>query len=151
MSIIDDSRLELPFSLFGGKLTGVFRSRTAEESKCILGELYRQFNANEFTTPSEYSTVMRNALLLCQVKEINSVEYPVLSKPYKSVLEVVDGSKVVSKPKWCTDANVIFSEMHEGKTTALYKALQLFEQKYWTLIKHADDQDFWNPEDSTSA
>lgn len=154
-AIVLDARFKRPFTLFNGKVHGVFRSRTAEESRALLNELNRQWAimAKAGDVPaSEYSSTLRMALLICQIDELQSVKYPELTAPLTASAKVDDaGLRTVVPPKWYQDMFVIFGNISDGKQAALYKELCKFEQKYWTLVKHADDQNFWCPGASTSA
>jgi len=155
-AIVLDGRFKRPFSLVNGKIKGVFRSRTAEESRSLLNELNRQWTLASRTSPipaSEYASTLRAALLICQIDELQGVKYPELQEPLMAVMgeQQRTGEKAVIAPRWYGDMFTVFGKMGDGKQAALYEALCKFEQKYWTLVKHADDQNFWCPEESTSA
>lgn len=150
-AIVQDQRYEEEFSIFGGRLTGVFRSRRTDESRSILKELHRRWAETGSMPASEYSTMMRHALLRCQLKEFKGVEYPEMKHPLAAQVKAVEGeprSKIVP-PKWYAEMDQFFSGMGDGLLAAIYKELMLFERRYWTMTKHADDQNFWGPEDST--
>lgn len=152
-AIVEDGRFVRPFSLFNGKLKGTMRNRTANESRAILNELNRQWviMSKEGAPASEYSTTLRVALLTCQVASLNGVTYPEMEEPLTAVMRVVDGKQEIKAPKWYADMFTLFGKMGDGKQAALYGELCRFEQKYWTLTRHADDQNFWCPGESTSA
>jgi hypothetical protein len=149
-AIVSDERFELPFSLFDGKIEGVFRSRLNKETRAILQELRRQLTAEEFNSEIEYTTRMRHAIMRFQLKEINGESYP-LPTELTAIVSVPEGSdeKVVTPPQWTTEAEVYFNG-NEARTAAIYNALCIFEGKYWTLVENANNQDFWQTEDSTS-
>jgi len=150
-SLIGNTRFELPFSLFGGKLKGTLRSRTSGESRAIMMELHRQWTLVKFMPVTEYATMMKSALLRCQLKELNGVEYPELQEPLLAQGNLKDKDQpAVIAPAWVDEMDVLCNSMSDGMITNLYQEVQKFEQKYWTLVAHSDDQDFWNPEDSTS-
>jgi hypothetical protein len=147
-ALVSDDRFELPFSLFDGKLTGVFRSRLNCETRAILNEMRRQLSAGDIPTEIEYTTRFRHALLRFHLKELNGEEYKI-PEVLGAVVTSEDGEKKVTPPPWVEEAHTFFKG-HEAKTAALYNALCVFEGKYWTLVENANNQDFWQTEDSTS-
>ena len=145
-AIVDDSRFELAFSLFNGKVTGVFRSRTTGESRAILKETHRRWAEFEKMPGSEYSTILKGSMLRAQLKELNGTGYPEMTEPLLAQYDFETDKTV--PPKWYNEMETLCNKFSDALITALYGALQTFEDKYWTLIKHAGDQDFWLPEDS---
>jgi hypothetical protein len=153
-AIVSNARYERQFSLFDGRLNGVFRSRLNRESRAILLEMRRELAAEELQTNIEYTTRLRHALLLFQLKELNGVEFPPPTEPLMAQSVVEDGEdgkpkQVINPPKWVTDCEVLF-EGDEARTAALYNELAVFEARYWAMVASANDQDFWKTEDSTS-
>jgi hypothetical protein len=147
-ALVTDSRFELQFSLFDGKLTGVFRSRLNCETRAILNEMRRQLAAEEIPTEIEYTTRFRHSLLRFHLKELNGETYE-SPEVLSAVVSAEDGEKKVTPPPWVEEAETFFKG-NEAKTAALYNALCVFEGKYWTLVENANNQDFWQTEDSTS-
>jgi len=149
-TLVKGGRFELPFSLYNGTVNGVFRSRTTRETRAILGELYRELQAGEFQAPDEYPARMRHAILRFQVQELQGKEYPAPEEPLMATVTTED--PLGKKPGWVEEAETFFgSDQQEALVTAVYEALRLFEQKYWAMVQHAGDQDFWQTEGSTSA
>lgn len=145
--LIDGGRFEREFSLFNGKVTGRFRSRTTKETTAILGELGRRARKNPDMTDVEYSATLRHCVMAFQVAELNDVEYPVLDGPLKATYDLDTDS--ATEPKWWKMVEK-FDGMSEGLEQAVYSALMDFERVYWTMVQKANDQDFWHPEGSTS-
>jgi hypothetical protein len=147
-AMLEDRRFELPFNLFNGKVTGIFRSRTSEEGRAVLTELRRQWLSGDVATDNEYTYLVKYTALRLQVKVLNGVEYSEIEKPYLAQA-ATDGSVVA--PTWVNEAVAMFGDKPEGMIHALALALREFECKYWLMVTNAQDQDFWHPEDSTLA
>ena len=155
-AMVKGSRFERPFSLFGGRLTGVLRSRTSMESVAILKELGRQLTSIAYMTEQEYSTLLRLAMIKAQLKELNGVIYSEMTEPLMAqsiVTRPLDGigKEEVKAPAWFDEMQVQFGKKDEGRYAAVYREIRLFEKKYWVLVEHAKDQNFWSPSQSTSA
>jgi len=144
-SLISGERFVLPFSTFNGKLQGKFRSRSQIESNAVITRINWECRSERINTGIEYSSRIRNMLLAAQLAELNGVAYELLKAPYQSVK---DGEKLTD-PGWLAQAEQ-WETQNEGLITALYKQLQIFERKYWVMVNSADDQNFWNPAESTS-
>ena len=145
-AVVDDSRFERPFSLFNGRVTGIFRSRTVGESRAIIIELHRQWAKHEYLPASEYSTLMKSAMLRMQLKELNGVQYPEAEEPLIATYNFK--AENVKDPAWFKEMDEMCNKMSDAVSAALYEALVYFEKVYWTMVKKAEDQNFWNPEDS---
>lgn len=144
-SVVKGTRFKLPFSIFNGKVSGSFRSRSQKESQAILARLNWEINDKRIATTLEYSTRLRNMLLTAQVEEIRDTKYLTLNEP---LYRTLNGDKATD-PGWLPQVEVWENE-HEGLASALYTELQLFEHKYWTMVRNASDQNFWNPAESIS-
>jgi hypothetical protein len=144
-ALVSGQRLVVSFSLFNDRITGKFRCRTQEESYAIIQQLSRECREKHIENALEYSTRLRNMLLTAQVAELNGEEYALLEEP---LLQQVSGAEV-TKPGWMKQVDV-WGKKDEGLISALYAKLQEFERKYWMMVDNADDQNFWNPEESTS-
>jgi hypothetical protein len=144
-AIVTGGRYERPFSLFGGKLTGVFRCRKIAESDGIIAHLSYCVNSKKVDARIEYLTLMRNAMLAAQVKSLRglvSEDFPELQAPFGPTRSA-DG-KSVEPPAWLGLAES-WGERPEAIVTALHNELQLFEKRYWAMVMDAGNQNFWNP------
>ena len=144
-AIVTGDRYERPFSLFGGKLTGVFRCRKIVESDGIIAWLSHCVNNGKADARIEYLTLMRNAVLAAQVKSLRgmvSEDFPELAAPYGPTRSA-DG-KTVETPGWVAMADS-WGSRPEALVTALHNELQLFEKRYWAMVMDAGNQNFWNP------
>jgi len=152
-AIVDGSRYTQPFSLYAGKVTGVFRSRTTRETRAVMGELFRQLREGIISGDDDYQARVRHALLRLHVQELQNVEYGVPAEPLMAQAGTgTDGKPVTNAPAWVEEAEAFYgSEQQEALVSAVYEALRKFEQKYWAMVEHADDQNFWQTEDSTLA
>lgn len=144
-SMITGARFKLPFKLFGGQVTGIFRSRSQAESLGILARINREITDKTVVTGLEYAARLRNMLLAAQVEILGTNSYPLLKQPYMSVVE---GPDKVTPPGWLEQA-AVWEAQPEGLVSALYAKLIEFEQQYWTMVDNAGDQNFWSPVGST--
>jgi hypothetical protein len=144
-AIVTGERFKLPFTLFNGKIKGVIRSRKQAESHAILSRLSQELRDQSIVNEMDYAVRLRNMLLVTQVDELQDTAYAEMKEPY---MAVKDGEKLTD-PGWIGQMRA-WEIQPEGLVTAVYKELQKFEQKYWTMVENADDQDFWNPAESTS-
>lgn len=146
--LVDGKRFTKEYNLFNNRLRVTFRTRTTEETAALLGELTRKARAMDDLTSVEYSANLRHATMVFQVAELDDVEMPVPSGPLKATFS--DKLARVEPPEWWKRLE-FYATMSEGKEQAIYNALLSFEKTYWTMVRKAQDQNFWNPEDSTSA
>ena len=140
-AMINGTRFELPFSLFGNKVTGMMRIRSQAESQALLSRLMYELRTEKIQFEVEYSSRLRSMLLAAQIRTLNGVDYAELSKPYVTTVHSADK---VEEPGWLEQV-VTWERMPEGMVTAMYDALREFEAKYWTMIRNAKDQNFWKP------
>lgn len=159
-SLVTGDRYERSFSLFGGKLTGIFRSRLIKESDGIVAWLQHLVNTGRIDARVVYLTMVRNAALATQVKSLRGMineDFEELAKPLAPVSHTVkttdkDGKTVydvkVDEPGWLKAADA-WGERPEALVTAIHVELQKFEKRYWTMIKEASNQNFWHPAAST--
>lgn len=155
-SVITGTRFVRPFSIFGGKVVGKIRSRTARESHALMSELRRQYLAGEIAGDIDYGDRQRWAALRFQLQEVNGEEYPTPQEPLlaqKGTAGEGDQAKpTVKPPKWVEEAVVLFSKNEsEAFVAAVYREVNKFEKIYWALVEHASDQAFWQTEGATSA
>ena len=151
-AIVSGDRYERPFSLFGGKLSGVFRCRSIAESDGIIAWLSYCVNHGKADARIEYLTLMRNAILATQVKSLRgmvSEDFPELKEPYGPT-RVADGDKGdrIVEPGWVAMAKS-WGNRPEALVTAIHNELQMFERRYWAMVMDAGNQNFWNPAAST--
>ena len=144
-SLISGERHTQDFALYGGKIRGTFRARSQQETVGIIRHLNRLRRDGEIDDMLEYATILRNILLAAQVKSLNGDEYAELQEP---LMRTIKG-KDVEEPGWLEQAKH-WAAKQEGLNAALYSELRKFEQKYWAMVDGADDQNFLNPEESTS-
>jgi hypothetical protein len=152
-AIVKGGRFELPFTIFGGNIRGVFRSRTNAETRAIYSQVHRKLVEEEILTTAEHSALIRNALLCCQLAVYGEVENPPMGER-GSLMPKNEWNKEANKveiiePEWYEYMNQQFGEMDDGLVDAIYSALRNFERKYWVMVKQAEDQDFWDLEGSS--
>ena len=144
-ALISGKRYEQRFVLFGGRVRGKLRCRSTEESEAIAAWLELGIRESRYHSPMDYSLAIRNALLATQVVELNGVRYPELTAPlFRTQL-----GETTQEPGWVKSADH-WSKTPEAVLSGVYDELRLFEKKYWTMVSHARDQNFWPPAGSTS-
>lgn len=144
--LVDDRRFTRYFDMLGGRITGKFRSRTTEESMAILAELARRQRNSGVIVSMEHSAFLRHACLAFQLIEYQGAEYRIPAGPLRAQYDAEKDE--LTPPAWLKLVDR-YANMDEGLEQALYSKLREFERVYWTLVKHANNQDFWNPEDSS--
>lgn len=147
-AVMKGRRYEQRFSLFGGRVTGKLRSRSTEESEAVAAHLNNGVREGVFTTPLDYSVAVRNAMLAAQVAELNGTTYSILQQP----LFRTRTGEAVAEPGWVSQAQMWSTDpkLPESVVAAVYEELRIFERKYWTMIAHANDQNFWQTAGSIS-
>lgn len=144
-AIVTGGRYEQPFSIFGGKITGVFRCRKVAESDGINAWLGHCTNTKKIDVQIEYMSLMRNAILAAQVKSLRGLineDFPEMAGPLAPARSA-DG-KDVKEPGWVPMMNA-WGDRPEALVTAIHFELQKFERRYWTMVVAAGNQNFWNP------
>lgn len=139
-SIVDNTRFEKRYSLFGGKINLTVRSITAEESQALAAWAIRQGAAN----PSDQlAGRYRKYLLTAQVSMFNGVAMPPLEEPLFATMES-DG-KTIKEPGWCA-RSAFWDKQSSGVVQATIECLSDFDRHYSTLCAKAEDENFWNPD-----
>lgn len=142
-ALINGNRFERKFSLYDGRVKGRFRCRSTEESEAIAAWMNIGVRESRFKSPLEYAIAMRNALLAAGVMDLNGTRLPELPGP---LFRTQNGEKV-TEPAWLAAAQE-WSKRPEPIVAAVYEELRVFERKYWTMVVHARDQNFWHPAES---
>lgn len=140
-AVIENKRFVLPFSLFAGRYTGEFRSRTQAETFAIFQQLNKELRQGGLESQLSYSMRLRNMLFATQVKRLNDKEYVELSAP---LLTTVDGDKI-TPPAWLGQIEP-WNTMNDGVINLIYNELRKFEYKYLMMLDNADNQNFWKAE-----
>ena len=144
-AIVTGGRYERSFSLFGGKLTGVFRCRDNRETDGIIAWLNHLVNTKKLDARIEYMTMMRDAVLAAQVKSLRGMvneDFPELPTPYAPTRS--EDGKDVQEPGWLGVA-AAWSKRPEALISAIHLELQKFERRYWAMIRESGNQNFWKP------
>jgi hypothetical protein len=144
-ALLGNTRFTRPFSLYGGKITGVFRSRTAKEHDAIVVHLAKLIRTNEIRNDSQYYRHMRASVLAAQVQLFNGAECEELAAPLYEGDAGIPQGWIGQYERWLNRDDVT-----PGLCGPLFVELQKFERKYWALIAGADDANFFNPAESTS-
>ena len=144
-AMVTGERLVVPFSIMGGRITGKIRSRTQDETVAIVARLQHEIREKSVIIDAEYITRVRVMLIATQIAEYNGVENLELARPLKAVRTPEGG---IEEPAWIEQL-VAWERMDEGLAVALHEQIRKFEIKYWAMVRHAEDQNFWAP--ATSA
>ena len=92
---------------------------------------------------SLFSLRLRLMLMALQIDELNGVSYPDADTLGPLMPVYVD--KKLVQPAWLDRLGII-GKLPEAVFEAIWQCLYEFELKYWTLVRHSRDQDFWLPE-----
>lgn len=144
-AMITGARYTHRFSLFGGRVSVLVRSRTAAETHAMYS--YIRYTLAEKEGENVYSRIegdMAYIPLVAQIAEVNGTAYPEMKGP---LTFEESGGKVV-EPGWYEDFKA-WKAKPEGLTSALISCVQLFEYKYWTMTKEATNKNFWSSDTSS--
>jgi len=140
-ALVSNSRFVLPFSLFNGRYTGEFRTRTQAESYAIFQLVNKELRVGGIENQMGYSMRLRNMLFAAQIKQLNGVDYAEIMEP---LLPIVAGDTITA-PGWIAQTK-IWDAMNDGLLKVLHEELRKFEYKYRTMLENANDQNFWKAE-----
>ncbi len=140
-AVLTNSRFKANYSFFGGKFTFTLKNRTYEEARAAMLAATKDGIFGENRTL--FVLRLRLMLMCMQVDMLNGTAYPD-AETLGSLVPVFEDGKTVP-PKWM-DRVKIFSELPEAVFEAMWQCVHEFETKYWTLVRHSRDQDFWRPE-----
>ena len=143
-AILTGGRYKESFSLMGGKVRLVVRSRSTAETDAIIAYSRRMIATDKVKTDYEYSSLMRRLLASVQVDELNGVRYPELEKPFF----FEETEKGLTPPAWESRLD-IWGGKPEAVVSLVTRCILEFEARYWEMIRHVDDMGFWAPEEST--
>lgn len=140
-AILTNGRMKIRYSLFGGKLSFVVKNRTYDEARAALSAASRkEFGGDDLQI--SFAMRIRLMLMAMQIDELNGVSYPDADS-LGPLLPVV-GVNGLEKPKWLARIEVL-GKLPEAMFEAIWQCIYEFESKYWTLVRHSRDQDFWLP------
>jgi len=140
-SVLTGDRMKSSFSFFGGKLSFTIKNRSYEEARAAM---VMAVKGGAFGEANTLFTLRLRLMLMCmQVDEFNGVKYPD-ADTLGPLMPVYEGGET-KQPKWLERVQV-FGHLPEAVFEAVWQCIYEFEQKYWTLVRHSRDQDFWRPE-----
>ena len=142
-AVCRNKRYERPFSLYGGRVRGVIRSRLISESTGIsaTSEWLRLTDATD--SPFVNARNMRMAMFRFQLKSLNGVGYEPPAGPYSPVKSAKTGEVV--PPAWIAEAEKLFGDMDDGMSDAVHEEIKAFERLYWLMSEKASEPNFWPP------
>ena len=140
-AVLTNSRFTLPFTLYGGRVRGLFRSRTLREHDAVVAMVRNRMLQTPDLPESEFYRYLRACVLAVQVQMLGSQEYPEPEEP----LFRRDNNPV----PWETSIDnwLALGDRNPALVVPLFSALQDFERKYWALIASANDPNFFEPAD----
>lgn len=140
-AVLTGERMKTSFSFFGGRLSFTIKNRSYEEARAAMSMAVKGGTFNESST---LLTLRLRLMLMCmQVDEFNGVKYPD-ADTLGPLMPVYENGET-KQPKWFERIQV-FGQLPEAVFEAVWQCIYEFEQKYWTLVRHSRDQDFWRPE-----
>ena len=144
-ALVHGKRFTQTHTLFGGSITVEFRSRSIKESEGIADWINLNLRDGKFNGPLAMSLTLRNCLLAAGIQRIDSEEFAELAAPF-TVINDSEGKR--NDPGWLKQADA-WRDRSEVVVSGIYNALKVFERKYWTMVFHANDQNFWHPVELT--
>lgn len=144
-ALVTGGRFSSEFTMFNGKIRGVFRSRRQNEAIAIFNQMAKELSKGDLRSGAEQVARIRYMLLSCQLAELNGTKFEEAQEPLN---DLVGNDGKVTPPTWLGKASY-FESLPEGLVTALFTQLCEFEAKYWTMVNNAKDQNFWKPEKSS--
>ena len=139
-SVVNNTRFERDYSLFGGKLTVTIRSLTADETNALAAWAFKK----AVDDPTWHMSGRgRKHLLAAQVAKFNGTVIPPLKEPLFSTLES-DG-KTVKAPGWA-ESTSFWDDKGTAVVDSVMNCIADFDRKYSTLCKKAEDENFWAPD-----
>jgi len=143
-AITFDTRFELPFSVFGGKIKGIIRNRSLSEHNVLVAYLMALVASQQIRTEDEYQQQLRALTLAAQVKQLGQDEFEELKEPLAP-----QGSGEV--PGWLSRYQYWLERDGRGLgvTRAVFREIQKFEGKYWSMLRQAENENFWSTAEST--
>lgn len=145
-AVISGTRYRRPFSLFGGRIKGVLRARSAEESDAIASWTNFGVTEGRYASAADYGADVRNSLLVAQVEEFNGITFDEMATPLKRT--VAKGDTEPSDPGWLVQC-AYWAKQPEAIVSPVYNEIREFERKYWAMVREAASENFWNPVEST--
>lgn len=143
-SVITGERYTEDFSLMNGRLNIRVRSRSMEETDAIGSYANVMIDKGEVKRTTEYSSLLKKLLCVAQVDRINGVVYP----PMESPLFFTEHPDRRDPPAWEPRLKA-WSEKPDSLVAAVVKCVIEFEARYWHMINHVDDKNFWQSGEST--
>lgn len=139
-SVVNNTRFEKEYSLFGGKITFTVRSITVDEMNALAS-----WTASKGS--SDPAGLMagryRKYLAAAQIARYNGVDMPPLDEPLFPTLGK-DG-KTVNDPGWIKRCDY-WDVIGAGVFTAIMACLSDFDMRYSTLCREAENANFWIPD-----
>lgn len=143
-AMLTGERYKETYNIFGGKVSLTIRSRTTAETNALYSYIRHQLAKSQDT-----AVVIEGDLtyipLVAQVEELNGTSFPEMKAP----LTFESSAGVETTPGWLPDF-VAWKNKPEGLTSAIISCVQLFEYKYWLMVKEANNKNFWNTDTSTT-
>lgn len=139
-SVVNNTRFERDYSLFGGKLTVTIRSVTADEVNALASWAFKK----AVDDPTWHMSGQgRKHLLAAQVAKFNGTVIPPLKEP---LFPTLDGDgKTVKNPGWVESAS-FWTDKGAAVVDAIINCIADFDRRYSTLCKKAEDSNFWAPD-----
>lgn len=138
-SVVNNTRFERSYSMFGGKLTFTVRSLTNEEISAISAYTLKK----SVEDPAWHlSGRGRKLILVSQISKLNGTVIPPMSAP---LFETVDKDGKTMEPGW-VESLAFWDDKVSAVTDAVMKGISDFDIRYSTLCQKAEDENFWVPD-----
>lgn len=141
-AMLTGERYKLSYPIFGGKINVTIRSRTSKETQAMYAYIRHEMH-NDGGNLTILEGDMQYLLLVAQIEELNGTKYPEMKIP----LTYTESDGKTIEPGWLEDL-ASWKDRPEGLISAIINRVQLFEYKYWTMVKEASNKNFWNSDTS---
>lgn len=139
-SVVNNTRFEKEYSLFGGKITFTVRSITVDEMNALASWTASKGSADP---AGLMSGRYRKYLAAAQIARYNGVDMPPLEEPLFPTLG--NDGKTVNDPGWIKRCEY-WDGIGAGVFTAIMACLSDFDMRYSTLCREAENANFWIPD-----
>jgi len=148
-AIVTGERMRSEHTAYGGSLSLMFQSRLASETQAVVSELRRSTTAGLVRNDLEYGDRALRLCLRLQLVSLNGAVFqPVVGTELMPKIIAQNGMQKVMPADWIAEADDLFKNVPDAIYNVMLAELRKFEFKYNTMIAKAQDQNFWNPEES---
>lgn len=136
--LVTGERYAESFSLYNGKIRGIIRCRSLDETEAMEAYIRRKVVTREIVSQAEYTALVRRCLLASQIAELNGVKFPELEHP----LFACETEEGMRPPAWLGRLDA-WGDRPDAFVVLLVGRIVEFEARYWAMIRSSEDENFW--------